>query len=126
MKNKKLFSLITTMALVVSVFSPTSLAKANTLSNNNAKIAGTNVKSIAYPQTTTFYGIINGSNVRLRRAPGLDSSIIMFLQQNQHIKLIRACAAYVDGIYWDQIQTDNGIIGYVDFDYVIITEQIES
>lgn len=65
---------------------------------------------------TAGVGKITGSNVRLRKEPGLSSDIICYLQKGDIVELGSECVAK-DGYYW-QIVGYNGTWGYVATEYV--------
>lgn len=62
------------------------------------------------------YGTITGSNVKLRKAPGLSSTILAYMEKGASVVLINVIDGenYVekDGYTWVQIQY-NGINGWV-------------
>lgn len=63
------------------------------------------------------YGEITANNVRLRKDPGLSSTVLMHLHKGYEVTCLYDNEVYKDGIWWKKVIYE-GVTGWVDSQYV--------
>ncbi|HCQ89856.1 MAG TPA: hypothetical protein DIU45_09060 [Clostridium sp.] len=108
--------LLSTIGLVTILNVSSALpVKANTLENNNMP-KDINLNMVVIKR---YDGMINGTGVRLRTAPGTSTRVITTLKNRQRVTILEFGKKKINGHKWDRIRTESGQEGYVADTYVL-------
>ncbi|GAA0122170.1 MAG: SH3 domain-containing protein [Clostridium argentinense] len=112
MKKRILLSTIGLITILnVSLALP---VKADTSEKNNVQNANINTAVMR-----RYDGMISGTGVRLRKAPGTSSSVITTLSNRQRVTILEIGKKKINGYKWHKVRTESGQIGYVADAYVL-------